>query len=48
MMNIGKLESAAEIFESVNLFEKAIDCFLRLKKFDRAMECAHNVRPNEL
>ena len=30
------------------MIEKAIDSFLRIKKFDRAMECAANVRPKEM
>jgi hypothetical protein len=48
LLNIQKFESAGDIFEAVNLFEKAIDSFLRCKKFDRAMECAQNVRPMEM
>jgi len=48
LLNIGKYESAAEIFEAVALYDKAIDAFVEVKKWDRAMECAQQVRPMEM
>lgn len=48
MLNISKFESAAEFFEAVGFFEKAIDAFIESKKFERALECAQNVRPAEM
>lgn len=48
LLNIGKFESAAEIFESVALYDKAIDAFMQVKKWDRAMDCAQQVRPMEM
>lgn len=40
LLNIQKFESAAEIFESCLMYDKAIDAYLEVKKWDRAMECA--------
>lgn len=40
LFNIKKFESAAEIFESVLMYDKAIDAYLEVKKWDRAMDCA--------
>lgn len=48
LYNIGKFESAAEIFESVLMYDKAIDAYLEVKKWDRAMDCAQQVRPIEM
>lgn len=48
LLNIGKFESAAEVYEAVSLYDKAIEAFLEVKKWDRAMECAHQVRPMEM
>lgn len=48
LLNIQKFESAAEIFESVLMYDKAIDAYLQVKKWDRAMECAQQVRPMEM
>lgn len=48
LLNISKYESAAELFETVGFFDKAADCYLACKKFDRAIECAQNVRPMEM
>jgi intraflagellar transport protein 172 len=48
MINIGKFESAAEIYEAVALYDKAIEAYMEVKKWDRAMECAHQVRPMEM
>jgi intraflagellar transport protein 172 len=48
MLNIQRFESAGEFFEAVGFFEKAIEAFTQCKKFDRAMECAQNVRPAEM
>lgn len=48
LLNIQKFESAAEIFESCLMYDKAIDAYLEVKKWDRAMECANQVRPMEM
>ena len=48
MVTISRFESAGEFYEAVGFFEKAIEAFIQCKKFDRAMECAQNVRPNEM
>ena len=48
LFNIKKFESAAEIFESVLMYDKAIDAYLEVKKWDRAMDCAQQVRPMEM
>jgi len=48
LLNIQKFESAAEIFESVLMYDKAIDAYLAVKKWDRAMDCAQQVRPMEM
>lgn len=36
------------MFETIGFFDKAADCYLQCKKFDRAIECAQNVRPMEM
>jgi len=48
LFSIQKFESAAEIFESVLMYDKAIDAYLEVKKWDRAMECAQQVRPMDM
>lgn len=48
LLGIERYESAAELFEAVNFFEKAVDAYLEIGKFDRALECAQNVRPYEM
>ena len=48
MVAIQRFESAGEFYEAVGFFEKAIEAFIQCKKFDRAMECAQNVRPAEM
>jgi len=48
LLNISKYESAAELFEAVGFFDKAADCYIQCRKFDRALECAQNVRPMEM
>ena len=48
LLNIKKYESAGEILESVGYFEKAIEAFLAINKFDRALDCASQVRPMEM
>lgn len=48
LLNISRYESAAELFEAVGFFDKAADCYLQCKKFERALECAQNVRPMEM
>lgn len=45
---IQKFESAAEIYEAVTYYEKAIEAWLEVKKWDRAMEVAQQVRPMEM
>lgn len=40
LLNIQKFESAAEIYEAVLMYDKAIDAYIEVKKWDRAMECA--------
>jgi len=45
---IQKWESAAEIYEAVTYYEKAIEAWLEVKKWDRAMEVAQQVRPMEM
>jgi hypothetical protein len=48
LLNISKYESAAEIFEAVGGFDKAVEAYVQAKKFDKAMQCAQNVRPMEM
>ena len=40
MIKINKMDSAAEIYEAVGYFEKAIEAYSSCGKWDRAMECA--------
>jgi len=40
MLTIKKYDSAAEIYEAVGYFEKAIDAYIACSKWDRAFECA--------
>jgi intraflagellar transport protein 172 len=48
MLKIQKYDSAAEIYEAVGYFEKAIEAYVLVKKWDRAFECAQQVRPQEM
>ena len=48
MLKINKYDSAAEIYEAVGYFEKAIDAYIQCQKWDRAFECAQQVRPQEV
>ncbi len=48
LLNIQKFESAAEMFEQCSYFEKAIEAYIEVKKWDRALECAQQVRPAEM
>merc|ERR1712127_822391 len=48
LLNISKYDSAAEIFEAVGGFDKAVEAYVQCKKFDKAMACAQNVRPMEM
>jgi intraflagellar transport protein 172 len=48
LLNISKYESAAEIFEAVGGFDKAVEAYVSCKKFDKATSCAQNVRPMEM
>ena len=48
LLAISKYESAAEMFESVGFYDKAVEAYTECKKFDKAMQCAQNVRPMEM
>jgi len=48
MLKINKFDSAAEIFENCGFFDKAIEAYMRVQKWDRAFECAQQVRPQEV
>lgn len=48
LIAIQKFESAAEMYETCSYFEKAIDAYMEVKKWDRAIECAQQVRPAEM
>ena len=48
LMKIQKYFEGAEIYEAVGYFERAIQGFVQAKKFDRAIECASQVKPREL
>lgn len=48
MLKINKFDSAAEIYEAVGYFEKAIEAYMQCQKWDRAFECAQQVRPQEV
>ena len=48
LLKIGKFDSAAEVFEAVGFFEKAIEAYTQCQKWDRAFECAQQVRPMEM
>lgn len=48
MLKIRKFDSAAEVYEAVGYYEKAIEAYLQCQKFDRAMDCARQVRPPEM
>jgi hypothetical protein len=47
-LGIQKYESAADLYENVGFFDKAIESYLNCKKYDRAMACARQVRPAEM
>lgn len=40
LLNISKYESAAEIYEAVGSFDRAVESYIQSKKFDKAMQCA--------
>jgi len=48
LLKISKYDSAADIYEACGLFEKAIDAYIQCQKWDRAYECAQQVRPQEM
>jgi hypothetical protein len=48
LCQIQKFHVAAEMFEQVGDYEKAIELFLQSKQFERATACAKNVRPSDL
>ena len=47
LLNISKYEFAAEIYETINGFDNAVEAYIACKKFDKALQCAQNVRPAE-
>lgn len=40
LTKINKFDSAAEIYEAVGFFEKAIEAYCQEQKWDRAFDCA--------
>lgn len=48
LMGIQRWESAGEVFDSVGYYDKAVEAFTRAQKWDRALNCASQVRPIEL
>jgi intraflagellar transport protein 172 len=48
LLNIQKYESAGDLYENVGFFDKAIEAYLNCKKYDRALQCARQVRPAEM
>jgi hypothetical protein len=48
LMGIQRWESAGEVFESVGYYDKAVEAFTKAHKWDRATNCAGQVRPIEL
>jgi intraflagellar transport protein 172 len=48
LLKISRFDSAAEIYEAVGFFEKAIEAYVQCQKWDRAFECAQQVRPMEM
>ena len=48
LMKIQRYDSAGDIFESVGYYEKAVDAYIECSKYDRALDCASQVRPVEL
>jgi hypothetical protein len=47
LINIRKFESAGDMLENVGYYEKAIEQFMACENWNRALECASNVRPLE-
>jgi hypothetical protein len=47
-MTISKFEAAGDVFESVGYFDKAVEAYTKSQKWDRALNCASQVRPMEL
>lgn len=47
-MKIQKFENAGDIFDSVGYYEKAVESYLACKRWDKALDCASQVRPVEL
>jgi len=45
LMNIGRFNVAAEIFEQIGDYENAVDCYIWANLHDRALEVAQNVTP---
>jgi len=45
MMNIGRFNVAAEIFESIGDYESSVDAYIRANMYDWALEVAQNVTP---
>lgn len=40
LLNIERFESAGEVLESVGYYEKAVEAYVKSKKWDRALNCA--------
>mmetsp|Transcript_8995 Transcript_8995/g.8357 ORF Transcript_8995/g.8357 Transcript_8995/m.8357 type:complete len:145 (+) Transcript_8995:1744-2178(+) len=48
LLKVEKFGEAAEMYESVGHFERAIQAFMQVDKYDRALDCAAQVKPVEL
>jgi hypothetical protein len=48
LMNIQKYESAGDVFESVGYYDRAVEAYTKCQKWDRALNCANQVKPMEL
>ena len=48
LVNISRFEAAGDVFESVGYFDKAADAYAKAGKWERALNCAQQVRPIEL
>mmetsp|Transcript_37056 Transcript_37056/g.56829 ORF Transcript_37056/g.56829 Transcript_37056/m.56829 type:complete len:219 (+) Transcript_37056:3486-4142(+) len=48
MIKIQKFDQAAQMFEEANFFEQAIEAYIQNKNWQRALDCARQVRPVEL
>ena len=48
LMQIGRFESAGEVYESAGYYDKAVDAYCKDGKFDRATSCASQIRQPEI